>query len=130
MIIPNGVENGICELDRTFLLLGRVDGRYVADYVTVNAMLPGSPRTGLSSYDGAGTDGSWWMPLRREGLRPVERDRQGGPRRPERYASLTGGLMEYVDAQVLGSARDDLLPGGRRRDQAGPDRRAGKRRRR
>jgi hypothetical protein len=107
MIIPNGVENGIASWTVRFYYYDPVRG-YVADYVTVNAMLPGY--NGNPVYAWPGADGSWWMPLVEKAYAEWNETGREGRDGQNAYASLTGGCMQDVDAQVLGSAATTYCP--------------------
>ena len=110
MIIPNGVENGMASWTVRFYYQDPVRG-YVADYVTVNAIMPGL-RAGVSStHSPARTAVGGCRSSRRRmpsGTRPAAR--AATARTPTR-ASMRG-WMQAVDAQVLGSAATDYFPPG------------------
>ena len=75
---------------------------YVADYVTVNAMLPTGPGGSLL-YARQGADGSSWMPLVEKAYAQWNETGREGRDGTNSYASLWGGCMQDVDAQVLGA---------------------------
>ncbi len=111
MIIPNGVENGTASYTVRFYSQDNSTGAYVADYVTVSALLPGNSN-GTPVYEGAGADGSWWMPLVEKAYAQWNETGREGRDGQNAYASLGGGFMEYVDAQVLGAAATTYCPAG------------------
>ena len=109
MIIPNGVENGM-QVGRSASTTTNAAGGYVADYVTVNAMLPGYS-SGSLVYAQAGCGRQLVDAADREGVCPVERDRPARAataRTPTRVSA--GGWMQAVDAQVLGCAAATYCP--------------------
>ncbi len=108
MIIPNGVENGMATWTVRFFY--PTGAGYVADYVTVNAMLPGSANGNLV-YAGAGSDGSYWMPLIEKAYAQWNETGREGRDGQNAYASLGYGWMADVDARVLGSAATTYNPG-------------------
>ena len=99
MIIPNGVENGVASWTVRFYYLDQAGG-YAADYVTVNAMLAGYG--GCPIFAGQGADGSWWVPLVEKAYAQWNETGREGRSGQNAYASLDGGWMQTVDAQVLG----------------------------
>ena len=125
MFIPNGVENGIQSWTVRFYY-DSARG-YVADYVTVNAMLP-IDLAGNLGFAGAGTSGSLWMPLLEKAYSQWNETGREGRDGRNSYTSLNGGWMQNVDSQVLGLAPTTLSPGGGPGHEAGPDRRAAKQR--
>ena len=109
MIIPNGVENGVASWTVRFYYWDPVRG-YVADYVTVNAIMPGY--NGCPIYAHPGPDGSWWMPIVEKAYAQWNETGREGRDGQNSYASLYAGWMDAVDAQVLGSAATDYFPPG------------------
>ena len=109
MIIPNGVENGVASWTVRFYYWDPVRG-YVADYVTVNAIMPGYE--GSTVYAHPGPDGSWWMPIVEKAYAEWNETGREGRDGQNSYASLYGGWMDVVDAQVLGSAATTYYPAG------------------
>ncbi len=110
MFIDNGVENGVQSWTVRFYYNDPLRG-YVADYVTVNSMLP-IDLAGNLGYAGAGTDGSLWMPLLEKAYAQWNETGREGRDGQNSYASLNGGLMQDVDAQVLGSTPTTFYPAG------------------
>ena len=96
------------QLDRA-LLLSECVGAYVADYVTVNALLPGC--NGSTVFEAAGADGSWWMPVIEKAYAQWNETGREGRDGQNAYESLTGGCMNLVDQQVLGSTAAVYYPG-------------------
>ena len=82
---------------------------YVADYVTVNAMLP-IDLAGNLGFAGAGTSGSLWMPLLEKAYAQWNETGREGRDGQNSYTSLNGGWMQNVDSQVLGLAPTTLCP--------------------
>ena len=107
MIIPNGVENGIASYTVRFYY--QSGGAYVADYVTVSALLPGYSG-GALVYAGVGADGSWWLPLVEKAYAEWNETGREGRDGQNAYASLGWGCMQSVDEQVLGRAATTYCP--------------------
>ena len=77
-----------------------------ADYVTVNCMLPTST-TGILVYADYGasynnTANSLWIPLAEKAYAQWNQTGKEGRDGTNAYASIQGGWMATVDAQVLG----------------------------
>jgi hypothetical protein len=72
----------------------------VADYVTVDAMLPTSG--GSLVYAGAGVNGSLWISLAEKAYAQWNETGKEGRDGTNTYAGIEGGWMADVDAQVLG----------------------------
>ena len=101
MIIPNGVENGIASYTVRFYYQNP-SGAFVADYVTVNALLPGySP--GNLAFAHTGPDGSYWLPIVEKAYAEWNETGREGRNGQNTYLSLSDGFMQCVDAQVLGA---------------------------
>ena len=107
MIIPNGVENGMASWTVCFYYQNG-SGAYVADYVTVNALLPAY--NGNLIYAREGADGSFWMPLIEKAYAQWNESGREGRDGANTYESLTDGWMQAVDAQILGSAATTYYP--------------------
>ena len=109
MFIPNGVENGIPSWTVRFYY--DAARGYVADYVTVNAMLP-IDLAGNLGFAGGGTSGSLWMPLLEKAYAQWNETGREGRDGRNSYTSLNGGWMQNVDSQVLGLTPTTLSPTG------------------
>ena len=109
MFIPNGVENGIARWTVRFYYQN-LDGRYVADYVTVNALLPGYG--GNLVYARPGEDGSFWLPLSRRPMPSGTRRaaRAGTERTPTPVLPMAGCRTSM--SRYLGSAATTYCPAG------------------
>ena len=75
-------------------------GAYVADYVTVNALLPGY--NGSAAYARPRADGSSWLQIVEKGYAEWNETGREGRDGTNSYAGLWGGWMQTVDSQVLG----------------------------
>jgi hypothetical protein len=81
------------------------------DYVTVDTMLPSSG--GSPVYEGLGAGNSLWLPLAEKAYAEWNETGNEGRDGTNTYASIEGGWMADVDAQVLGySAASFDLGGG------------------
>jgi hypothetical protein len=101
---PQAIENMfINNGDGTYTVRFYVNG--VADYVTVNTSLPtydGSP-----IYEGLGAGNSLWLPLAEKAYAQWNETGNEGRDGTNTYASIEGGWMSDVDAQVLGVGAQD-----------------------
>ena len=109
MIIPNGVENGIASYTVRFYYQNNAAGPYLADYVTVNALLP-AWSNGSPVFAQPGPDGSFWMPIVEKAYAQWNATGREGRDGQNAYESLSGGCMQDVDAQVLGAAATNYSP--------------------
>ena len=107
MIIDNGVENGMHTWTVRFYYGGPAG--YVADYVTVSALLP-AYSGGYLVYAKASAAGGWWLPLVEKAYAEWNATGHEGRDGQNAYASLNGGDMQAVDAQVLGRAAATYCP--------------------
>jgi autotransporter-associated beta strand protein len=109
MFIDNGVENGM----QTWTVRFYYDTPqgYTADYVTVNAMLPGLVDT-CPLFAKSSSNGGWWIPLLEKAYAQWNETGHEGRNGQNSYASLSGGWMDAVDEQVLGCAAADYSPSG------------------
>jgi len=108
MFIDNGIENGVQSWTVRFYYNDPARG-YVADYVTVDAMLPGYSGGNLL-YARLGDANRWWMPLVEKAYAQWNATGKEGRDGQNCYASLYGGCMEYVDAQILGRTATTYSP--------------------
>ena len=106
MIIDNGVENGMHTWTVRFYYEGPAG--YVADYVTVNALLAAYPAGNLAYADSV--SGGWWIPFVEKAYAQWNETGHEGRDGQNAYASLAGGCMPAVDAQVLGSTATTYCP--------------------
>ncbi len=101
---PQAIENMFVNNgDGTYTVRFYVNG--VADYVTVNTSLPtydGSP-----IYEGLGAGNSLWLPLAEKAYAQWNETGNEGRDGTNTYASIEGGWMSDVDAQVLGAGAQD-----------------------
>jgi len=101
---PEAVRNlFIDNSDGTYTVRFYVDGK--ADYVTVNRRLPSS--SGQLVYSGYGqsissTSTTLWIALAEKAYAQWNETGNEGRDGTNRYASIEGGWMSYVNAQVLG----------------------------
>ena len=109
MIIPNGVENGIASYTVRFYYQNNASGPFIADYVTVNALLPGWSNSSLV-FAQPGPDGSYWMPIIEKAYAQWNESGREGRDGQNDYESLTGGCMNTVDEQVLGTVATTYSP--------------------
>ena len=109
MIIPNGVENGIASYTVRFYYQNNAMGPYIADYVTVNALLP-AWSNGSPVFAQPGPDGSYWMPIVEKAYAQWNETGREGRDGQNAYGSLSGGCMQDVDAQILGAAATNYSP--------------------
>ena len=109
MIIPNGVENGIASYTVRFYYQNNSTGAYLADYVTVNALLP-AWSNGSLVFARPGPDGSYWMPIIEKAYAEWNETGREGRDGQNAYESLSGGYMNVVDQQVLGAAATTYIP--------------------
>ena len=109
MIISNGVENGIASYTVRFYYQNNGTGPYIADYVTVNGLLPAWQNGGLV-YDRPGPDGSYWLPIVEKAYAQWNETGHEGRDGSNTYAALTSGYMNLVDQQVLGVAATTYSP--------------------
>ena len=84
-----------------------------ADYVTVNRMLPTST-TGLLAYADSGASctnaaNSLWIPLAEKAYAQWNQTGKEGRDGTNAFASIQGGWMATVDAQVLGHNATDYI---------------------
>ena len=84
-----------------------------ADYVTVNTMLPASP-SGILVYADAGASCSnaanaLWIPLAEKAYAQWNQTGKAGRDDLNAFASIQGGWMATVDAQVLGHNATDYI---------------------
>ncbi len=109
MFIDNGIENGM----QTWTVRFYYDTPqgYTADYVTVNAKLPGVVAT-CPLYAKPSLNGGWWMPLLEKAYAEWNETGHEGRNGQNTYASLSDGWMGAVDEQVLGCAAADYSPSG------------------
>ena len=107
MFINNGVQNGVQSWTVRFYY--DTPQGYTADYVTVNALLPGYAAT-APEYAQPGADGGWWIPLLEKAYAQWNQTGNEGRNGQNSYASLTGGWMDAVDEAVLGAAAADYSP--------------------
>jgi autotransporter-associated beta strand protein len=107
MFIPNGVENGMASWTVRFYYA--TPQGYSADYVTVNALLPGY-WYGSLCYARPGANDSFWMPLVEKAYAEWNETGREGRDGRNAYASLVGGDMAAVDDQVLGCAAATYFP--------------------
>lgn len=84
---------------------------YTADYVTVNDLLPGYSPTD-PEYAQPGANGSWWIPLLEKAYAQWNETGNEGRNGRNSYASLSGGWMDTVDEQAVGTAATDYSPSG------------------
>jgi autotransporter-associated beta strand protein len=109
MIISNGVENGIASYTVRFYYQNNGTGPYIADYVTVNGLLPAWQNGGLV-YDRPGPDGSYWMPIIEKAYAQWNETGHEGRDQTNTYAALYSGWMTTVDEQVLGTVATTYSP--------------------
>lgn len=101
---PDAVRNlFIDNSDGTYTVRFYVDGK--TDYVTVNRRLPSS--TGQLRYSGYGqsitsTSTTLWIALAEKAYAQWNETGNSGRNGTNTYASIEGGWMSYVNAQVLG----------------------------
>lgn len=100
MLIDNGIENGAHTWTVRFYY--DTPQGYVADYVTVNDLLPGYYTTPL--YAKPSPNGGWWLPLVEKAYAEWNETGHEGRGGQNSYSSLNGGWMDAVDEQVLGHA--------------------------
>jgi hypothetical protein len=84
-----------------------------ADYVTVNTMLPASP-SGILVYADAGASctnaaNALWIPLAEKAYAQWNQTGKAGRDDLNAFASIQGGWMATVDAQVLGHNATDYI---------------------
>ena len=109
MIISNGVENGIASYTVRFYYQNNGTGPYIADYVTVNGLLPAWQNGGLI-YDRPGPDGSYWLPIIEKAYAQWNETGHEGRDGTNTYSGLYSGYMNLVDQQVLGTAATTYSP--------------------
>jgi autotransporter-associated beta strand protein len=109
MIISNGVENGIASYTVRFYYQNNGTGPYIADYVTVNGLLP-AWQTGGLVYDRPGPDGSYWLPIIEKAYAQWNETGHEGRDGTNTYSGLYSGYMNLVDQQVLGTAATTYSP--------------------
>ena len=84
-------------------------GGWVADYVTVNTMLPVWSNGNLV-YAQPGPNGSYWLPLAEKAYAQWNETGREGRDSTNTYAALSGGCMNTVDEQVLGTVATTYSP--------------------
>jgi hypothetical protein len=109
MIIPNGAENGIASYTVRFYYQNNGTGPFIADYVTVNGLLPGWSNTNLA-FAQPGPDGSYWMPIVEKAYAQWNETGREGRDGQNAYESLNSGCMNIVDEQVLGTVATTYSP--------------------
>jgi hypothetical protein len=103
---PQAIENMFVNNgDGTYTVRFYVNG--VADYVTVNTSLP--TYGGGPIYEGLGAGNGLWLPLAEKAYAQWNETGNEGRDGTNTYASIEGGWMSDVDAQVLGASAQDYF---------------------
>jgi autotransporter-associated beta strand protein len=107
MFIDNGVENGVQSW--TVRFYDNAGQGYAADYVTVNALLPGYSNGSLV-FAQAGVNGGYWVALAEKEYAEWNQTGREGRDGQNAYESLAAGWMQVVNEQVLGCASTTYNP--------------------